>query len=597
MSSYRFEPHLHAAELLPLLQELLRLPLIDDEILRKTVKRFPKADGSIFSKHQLIQGYRYFVEHGELAEAPHFIEQIKMKPVRTGSGVTPVTVLTKPFPCPGKCIFCPNDIRMPKSYLHDEPGAQRAERNQFDPYLQTMSRLQAFRNIGHLTQKVEIIILGGTWSFYPESYQIWFVRRCFEALNDFSLGVNQVAGVEAEYQEKLEKLGVASRTQNMQVDEAQLHGHDLNKTYNQVISEIYTAPEKLLQLDEDQHSTWEELFAQHRVNETADCRCVGLVIETRPDYISESEVIRIRKLGCTKTQIGFQSLNDEVLEKNHRGHDVAATRQAVRLLRQMGLKIHGHWMPNLYGSSPELDVEDYQKMFADPDFKPDELKVYPCSLIESAELMSYYQRGEWRPYNESELLEVLVKVFELTPEYCRLTRVIRDIPSTDIVVGNKKTNFREIVERELKVRNIRSKDIRSREIKQQIFDKTALQLSKVAYSTSVADEQFLQYVTDDHKIAGFLRISLPTVEPFLPELSESAMIREVHVYGSTTAIGTSQTDRAQHVGLGKRLIQEAIVIASEKGYKKLQVISAVGTREYYRKFGFQDGELYQYYQL
>jgi elongator complex protein 3 len=326
---------------------------------------------------------------------------------------------------------------------------------------------------------------------------------------------------------------------------------------------------------------------------------VGLVVETRPDHISAEEVLRIRRLGCTKVQIGFQSLNDTVLRLNRRGHTVAATRRAVGLLRQAGFKIHAHWMPNLYGSAPDLDIADYARMFSEPDFHPDELKIYPCSLIESAELMQRYQDGSWQPYTHAELLKVLVGAFERTPEYCRLTRVIRDIPSTDIVVGNQLTNFRQIVEDELRQQGTRSGDIRQREIGQQEVATAALHLDTVQYTTSVSDEIFLQYITAERHIAGFLRLSLPKPDlaPLHPDLNGAAMIREVHVYGQALGIGASAEGKAQHLGLGKQLIEHAVALARERGFRYLAVISAIGTREYYRKRGFEDRVLYQVREL
>jgi elongator complex protein 3 len=335
------------------------------------------------------------------------------------------------------------------------------------------------------------------------------------------------------------------------------------------------------------------LEAAHRRNETAPCRCVGLVVETRPDHISEDEVLRIRRLGCTKVQIGFQSLNDDVLRLNRRGHTVEATRRAVRLLRRAGFKVHAHWMPNLYGSSPADDIADYARMFADPDFRPDELKVYPCSLIESAALMQNYRDGSWRPYTHDELLDVLVECFRLTPEYCRLTRVIRDIPGTDIVVGNQTTNFRQLVEAELERRGERSRDSRAREVRHRPTSPESLLLDEVWYRSSVGDEVFLQFIDADRSIAGFLRLSLPELPPLISELDGAAMIREVHVYGQSVEIGENAPGRAQHSGLGTRLIERATAITRERGYRRLAVISAIGTREYYRKRGFEDGTLYQ----
>jgi elongator complex protein 3 len=574
----------YQAELLAILQQLVGNPAPDRYGLDMLLKAYPRDGKDIFSRNELITAYREFAtQQGLLPYKPDLVEFLKRKPIRSSSGVTPVTVLTKPFPCPGTCIFCPNDIRMPKSYLSDEPGAQRAEMNAFDPYLQTYSRILALSTSGHNTDKIEMIILGGTWSFYPESYQIWFIKRVFEALHDFGQGINRCEEIEARLKD--------SRLHPSNLVEGQLDGRDLTQTYNQAVAVLY--PNELRREDIEA-ATWDELEVLHQENEAAACRVVGLVIETRPDYLDAAEALRLRRLGCTKIQIGIQSMDDEVLALNKRGHRVERTGQAIRALRAAGFKIHAHWMPNLYGSSPQQDIEDYQRLFSDPDIKPDELKVYPCSLIESAELMRYYEQGLWQPYSEAELLEVLMGAFIHTPPYCRLTRVIRDIPSTDIVVGNKKTNFRQIAENELKAQGIALQEIRSREIGAQRVREEDLSLQEVPYETSLGQEIFLQYVTAQNKIAGFLRLSLPTAPPITPELDGAAMIREVHVYGVTVGIGQNEQGRAQHLGLGRRLIERAVEIAKERGYQKLAVISSVGTRDYYRKRGFEDGQLYQH---
>lgn len=588
-------------QLVSLLGLLLDQEKISKQKYSKLIKKFTKPDGGIFSKDEIIFAYKKLAGTNGLPPFdPKFVAKIKMKPVRTISGVTPVTVLTKPFPCPGKCIFCPNDIRMPKSYLSDEPGAQRAERNWFDPYLQTYNRLQALQNIGHNFDKVEIIILGGTWSYYPENYQIWFIKECFRALNDFGKKDDRKKILE-QYKKVAHKLTLSdSPSENKsKLEEFEIHGDDLKKTYNQVIEDQYTSPEKELGLDKIQVATWDELEKQQLKNETANVRSVGLVIETRPDNISKKEVIRIRRLGCTKAQIGVQSLSDEVLRLNKRGHNVSATRRAFKLLRLAGFKIHAHMMANLYGSNVEQDIEDFKNLFSDSDFKPDELKLYPCSLIGSAELMSYYKKGLWKPYSHDQLLEVISTSIKNTPAYCRLTRVIRDIPSPDIVVGNKLTNFRQIAENEIERQGAKSQDIRAREIRSEEFDKENIKLEIIEYETSVSSEKFLQYVTgDEKKLLAFLRLSLPKLEDqFIPELEGSAMIREVHVYGQAVNIGDKKSEKAQHLGLGTKLMEHAKKIAGEAGYKKLNVISAIGTREYYRKKGFSDGDLYQFVNL
>lgn len=603
-AKYALDYAAHRDRLIAALREIVQVegPLTHD-IFGAITRAHPRPDGGLYSRPQMIEAYRLFAGQDGL---PPFDErvlhQLRRKPMRTISGVTPVTVLTKPFPCPGECIFCPNDVRMPKSYLSDEPGAQRAEQNAFDPYLQTYTRVLTYYNMAHPTDKIEVIILGGTWSFYPETYQIWFVKRIFDALHDFGKGIDRRQEV-WDLLAAQSQLHPAHNTANVA-----LHGADLSQTYNQTVQKLYAdemhrsrdltraialgqRPRSVI----DEYATWDELDAAHRENETAACRVVGLVVETRPDHISAEEVLRIRRLGCTKVQIGFQSLNDDVLRLNRRGHRVAATRHAVRLLRQAGFKIHAHWMPNLYGSTPELDIQDYERMFHDPDFCPDELKVYPCSLIESAELMQVYQRGDWRPYTHAELLHVLTECFKRTPEYCRLTRVIRDIPSTDIVDGNQLTNFRQLVDEELARQGAATGDIRAREIRHEEVGAQALTLDVLWYDAGVSREAFLQFITPQRRIAAFLRLSLPMreLEPLTEELRDAAIIREVHVYGQSLGIGEVEGGKAQHAGLGKALIERACEIAAVEGYQQIAVISAVGTREYYRKRGFSDGPLYQ----
>jgi elongator complex protein 3 len=269
----------------------------------------------------------------------------------------------------------------------------------------------------------------------------------------------------------------------------------------------------------------------------------------------------------------------------------------MALLRRAGFKIHAHWMPNLLGSTPEADCEDYARLFEDPDFRPDELKIYPCSLIETAELMSSYQDGSWRPYEHDELLEVLTRALASTPRYCRLTRVIRDISSDDIVVGNKLTNFRELAERALAAKGKQSEEIRTREIRGQSFDPDELRLLANAYASGTGAEVFLELVTPEDRIVGFLRLSLPKAESFCSEIAKSALIREVHVYGGALDLGTRDQNKAQHRGFGTRLIREASSRARALGYTDLAVISAVGTRGYYRRLGFQDTDLYQHLAL
>ncbi|MDD9934313.1 MAG: tRNA uridine(34) 5-carboxymethylaminomethyl modification radical SAM/GNAT enzyme Elp3 [Myxococcales bacterium] len=583
-----FDPTPHREQLVAILRELeARLSPGDGAALptrelHAILRRHPREGRGFFSRAELISGIRAFGREAGIGLGEQaLVRSLRMRPVRTQSGVTPVTVFTKPYPCPGECVFCPNDVRMPKSYLAREPGCQRAESNGFDPYLQTYNRLKALTAIGHPIAKVEIIILGGTFSFYPGAYQRWFIKRCFDALNDLGAGREASADVGA--------ARVDHHTLPARVD-----GRSPDLSYNRELSRFLKVLHGERMLHGAEHASWDELERAQRDNERAGCRNVGLVVETRPDRLDRAEALRLRRLGCTKVQIGFQSLDDDILARNKRGHDVAATVDAMRVLRAVGFKVHAHWMPNLLDATPQRDREDYVRMFADPAFRPDELKVYPCSLIESAELMVHYEAGDYRPYTHEELLEVLLFVLEHTPRYCRLSRVVRDISSEDIVTGNRQSNFREVAERALRERGGRGADIRAREIKHEGVEIGTLQLRDTSYRTSVGQERFLELVTGDDRVAAFLRLSLPDDGVFVPEVADSAMIRELHVYGAALDLGDRDPARAQHRGLGSRLIAAARRIARGGGYRDLAVISAVGTREYYRNQGFGDGVLYQH---
>ena len=558
---------------------------LDTKTLHSILRRHPRAGSGLYSRAELIAGYRAFesTEHF-VAGSARFVAHVQLPPVRTQSGVTPITVLTKPYPCPGQCVFCPNDVRMPKSYLTDEPGCQRAEMNGFDPYLQTYQRLAALRAIGHPTDKAELIVLGGTFSFYPKAYQRFFVKRCFDALNDFGAGRD---GCERARQQALWLDGW-----NDKVD-----GRAIGAGYNKAVTRLLVRDGGSELLRPFEHASQAELQAAHAENEDAQVRCVGLVLETRPDHIDEAEVVHLRSLGCTKVQIGYQSLDDTILALNKRGHDVAATRRAMRLLRQGGFKVLAHYMPNLLGATPDSDVRDFARIFDDADFRPDELKVYPCSLIESAELMAHYEAGRYVPYSHEQLLAVFESVLSGTPRYCRLARVVRDISSGVIVAGNRMSNFREVGEASLRRKGVALCDIRAREIRDGRFDREDAALRTTRYATGIGEELFIEMVTPEDRLLGFCRLALPSQPGFIAETQRSALLREVHVYGASVELGVRDATRAQHRGLGRRLVLEAAAQAYAAGFTDLAVISAVGTRGYYRKLGFTDGALYHHLAL
>ncbi len=587
MSYRNFSPRKYEGQLEKIFKDLFNLNIENFYALRQILNKYPKDKKYIFSKDELISGFLFLQEKGlfKNKDIPNFL---KLKPTRTISGVTVVTVLTKPFKCPGQCIFCPNDVSMPKSYISSEPGAQRALLNRFDPYLQVYNRLKALIMIGHPVQKIELLILGGTWSYYPESYQIWFVKECFRALNDFNLKNLKNFEDNSSFIKKWKLL----------VDN--LRKKYSNLSYNEIL-DLKDYKDGLLKIlfNQKQNATWNELLVEQKKNEKAFCRNVGLVLETRPDKLNEKEVLKLRKFGATKIQIGVQTLNPIVNKANKRYETIEQIANAFNLLRLAGFKIHAHIMPNLYKSTPKKDLETFLKLFLDENFKPDELKIYPTSLINYTKLFELFKKGEYKPYDQKTLVNLLSEFFVNTPEYCRLSRVIRDIPSTEIISGNKITNLRQLVEEKIKKEGKHLSDIRSREVRDLQVQRKDLNLDILCYKTRVSYEYFLQFITNTRKIAGFLRLSIPkkNKSPITNELDNSAIIREIHIYGQSLKLNQKEKGASQHLGLGVELIEKAKEIARLFRYKKISVISAIGTREYYRKRGFQDGILYQYITL
>lgn len=763
---------------------------VDDRLLVKLIHAAAKRAGGdkrAFAKRLLLPYYqRVKREEPERWAAwgitpdleRRLCEVLRMKPRRSASGVATITVITKPWPCSGSCIFCPNDIRCPKSYLHDEPACARAEQNAYDPYLQVSARLTALAQMGHATDKIELIVLGGTWSDYPLDYQLWFMRELFRALND-----DAVAGVAANpalrgftddgqkrpamgavadgadagslvrdslveratdafpsrYDEAMGDvdaftgshmvgarvagdaaaavpLGVRERRalyrelgllpeawspeRRAALDAAQ-HALDARTiTYNEAWAQVYAHDATAKRLAAQQRATFEELEREQHVNEHARHRVVGLVVETRPDAITPERLWQIRRMGATKIQMGVQSVDQRVLDVNGRGTSVSQIARAFSLLRLFGFKIHAHAMVNLLGATPEADKRDYERFVTDPAFQPDEVKLYPCALIEGAALNEQYESGAWRPYTEDELVDVLCADLLATPAYCRVSRMIRDFSTDDIKAGNKKPNLRQLVEAQLRrdaatgsgtgrfegemsrgadslegeapeaaanalrlgegvslptgagaLRGAADvKEIRFREVATDRVDLAQLTLDVVSYETVSTREHFLQWVTPEGRIVGFLRLSLPdaaAVTSLMVEMAKraensavtaatrggvdstagadgavaslaepsqkhattcddfagvcpialgEAMIREVHVYGMAERVG-ERAAAAQHHGLGRRLVERACAMARAAGYARINVISAVGTREYYCKLGFVDRGLYQQKEL
>ena len=515
-----------------------------------------------------------------------------------------VTVLTKPWPCSSACLYCPNDVRMPKSYLHDEPACQRAERNWFDPYLQITARLRTLHQMGHVTDKVELIVLGGTWSDYPEAYQIWYMHELFRALND--MGCETAVERESETRRKQYRdAGIACERDDLAnwAAEAQARVTAGDASYNETVRSLYACGTHVdgngwVAAAQWQTATFPQLEALQRKNESTEHRCVGLVVETRPDAVTPKRLATLRRLGCTKLQMGIQSLDERILAANHRGIGVDRMQQAFELARIFGFKTHAHFMTNLLGATPESDAADYRRMVEHPAFKPDEIKLYPCALVDGTGLVAHWRDGSWRPYTEQELVNLLAEDVLVTPPFTRISRMIRDISAHDIMTGNKKVNLRQLVDLELAKRSEPVQEIRSREIAFGAAANDELSLSEIAYETTNTHEVFLQWVAPGNRIAGFLRLSMPNADYIdahvadLPIDAGEAMIREVHVYGRVAGLHQGGQN-AQHRGLGRMLIERACDIARDNGYTAINVISAIGTRGYYRKQGFADNGLYQ----
>jgi len=448
---------------------------------------------------------------------PELIEVMKTRGVRTESGVAPFAVMMKPFPCPGKCIYCPLEEGMPKSYLSDEPAAQRAKILDFDPYKQVEGRIRQMSETGHITDKIDLIVIGGTFGSYTEEYKREFFKNIFDAVN-----------------------GKVSET----LQEAQ------------------------------------------KYNETAEKRIVGISVETRPDWVSELEVKLWRELGVTKVQLGVQAFDEEILKKIKRGHSLDEVARATRMCRDAGLKICYHFMPNLPGSSPEKDIEMAKIMFTDPRFGPDYLKVYPAMTIKGTEMYEMWKRGEYLPYEEDELIEVLKEIKAQTPVWCRIDRLIRDISKKWVSAGTARTNLRQVLQQQLLKEGKKCKCIRCREVRGGVYD-TKVQLLVNERESLGGKELFLSYENEENLFA-MLRLRLPNEgeEMLFEKLKGAAIVREVHAYGQVAEIDTRDGIKTQHRGLGKRLMIKAEEIARERGYKKMAVISAIGTREYYKKLSY-----------
>lgn len=521
----------------------------------------------------LREAYYTLVEGGSIEHDETMEQFLKKAQIRSMSGIAVVTSLIKPYYCPGKCVYCPTEARMPKSYIATEPAAARALRLEFSPYEQMRQRVLMLEKNGHNTDKIEYILKGGTWNAYPLMYQYWFILESFKACNNLA----REARGEAIIPLTLEEEWKGKKLEDIQI----------------------------------------LLEAEQIYNETANHRIIGLTLETRPDAISPKTIYHMRRQGCTRIELGLQASDDHILALVNRGHTVDDFRRAIWLLREAGFKVDLHFMPDLPDTTPEHDVEMYKLLFSDPALKPDMVKIYPCAVIKSAELYQWLLDGRYTPYGPEGLFRALLEMKLATPRYCRISRLIRDIPSDEIEAGNKVTNLREELSAELGKRKQECVCLRCREIgrqKEKIPAGTEPQIFVDEYDTLGGKEYFITF--EDPKrigVYGFLRLRLPDtnlsvpehiasqekqtqllkeLHEYLPETDSSAFIRELHVYDTLVSIGEHDDASSQHKGLGKKLMEKAETIAREKGFKKITVISGVGVRGYYEKNGYKKIQTY-----
>lgn len=486
------------------------------------------------------------------------------KPTRTISGVAPLAIMTAPLNCPAqaKCTFCPGGPNSyygntPKSYPGGSPAHLRAMRNKYDPYLQVFNRLEHYILLNQDCSKTELIIMGGTFPSYPLNYRHDFVTYALKAMNDFS-------ELFFTPQFNIEKF--------RQFFELPADVKDPERTKR--------LHEKLLRLKGT--TTLEQ---EQKRNETSNIRCTVFCIETRPDCSLPVHINDMFHLGCTRVELGVQSLYDAILQKVERGHDVQSSIQATQLLRDSFLKVGYHMMLSLPGSTRKSDITMFKELFVNPDFKPDALKIYPCLVFKGTKLYQQWQNGEFQPIDAYEAAQRIIELKKHVQPYCRIMRIQRDIPTKIVEAGVEKTNLRQEVFELMKKKNIRCRCIRCREPKNMDIDWKNVKMQRYDYDASQGKEIFLSFDdTKKDKILGFVRLRLPH-KPFRSEITtKTAGIREIHVYGSATKVGEKKSENLQHQGLGMQLLQEAERIAQEEfDMRKMIIIAGIGAREYFRE--------------
>lgn len=555
-------------------------------------EEFHKLKNDIYKGHniakpfpsiRILERYDERVKHEEFWEDEVFRRILRKRGVRSLSWVTVISLLTKFWGCPGKCVYCPTFEGLPKSYIPNEPAVMRAELNKFDPVLQIHNRLRGLEVTGHKIEKNDVRIIGGTWNFYPKQYQEDFIKGIYDAFNSYY-----------DMKPYIEKTDFSKdRFASFKLKEG-------FKMY--------------------ESKSLEEAIER---NKAAKCRVIGMAVETRPDWISPEEIMRMRRFGITRVEIGYQTTNDEINQINKRWHGNYESAAATKMLKDAGFKVVAHMMPNLIGSTPKDDIESMTECFANQIYRPDELKIYPMVVTDKAELTDIWKEGWFKAYDDETLIDLMAELELLVPEYTRINRTYRDIPASEILHGSTLSNLRQLVEDKIHAEGKQIIDIRSREIKDKNNNPQNAVLNICEYEASDGKEYFLTFEDpEDRTIFSLLRLRIPssiispqkeqiyemkteaaksmgenkdpnrvlkkTMSEYLPELTGAALIREIHTFGDQMWIGQRWAKFGQHIGFWKRLIAKAEEIAKEKYWlDKIAVIAWVGVQQYYEKRGYQ----------
>lgn len=508
-------------------------------------------------------------------DLPFLKKFLQTKPMRTGSGVAVVAVMSSPQKCPhGKCIYCPGGINsvfgdVPQSYTGNEPATMRGIRNNYDAYLQVMSRLEQYIAIGQSPEKIELIILGGTFISLSEEYRDDFVRDIYQAMNDFS----------KEFYAESEE-GSFFDVDKFK-DFFELPGDIRNEERTKSVRA------KLLLLKEKNKIDLIKAMAE---NESSCVRCVGLTIETKPDWGMKEHGNIMLQYGCTRIELGIQTLDDDILSSVNRGHNLSETKKSIRELKDLGFKLNFHMMPGLPGSSPQKDINELKELFDNPDFRPDMLKIYPTMVMPGTILSQMHKKGAYTPLDIDGAIEIISEGLRYVPRYCRVMRIQRDIPAKFAEKTIEKNNLRQLVSKEIEKKGFKEQDIKAREIGNEEIS-SPVDFEIIDYDSSNGKEYFISLKDAKDRLVGFARLRFPS-ELLRDEITkDTAIIRELHVYGKALPLSSGKTEEeVQHKGFGKRIMAKAEEISKLNGKTKIIVISGVGVRGYYKKLGYlQEG--------